>query len=307
MSRALVITFILLISAAAWAAQAERAIMAREATIYLSPDTSSQKIGEVGRGREVAIIDKSPGWLQVFANVAEERDLTGWIIDKGVVHTSTLNGDQILFGEAVAAENEASHRGGRRGADREAMRLYARMAEYFPKSPLAAEALYRAADIRWQLDAADVATLPSSKERDPVLHQQINEDYMREVMKKFPGTKWADLAAFHLIDNKLCGDWQGLPKCPERETEIYEKYAKEHPNSPARPQALYDAAWRQAALITIYQNNNEKGKIPKAKANAAALAQQIATGYPQGDWAARAQTLLFQIEQGIPTYGPALE
>jgi len=32
---------------------------------------------------------------------------------------------------------------------------------------------------------------------------------MKLVIKKFSGSKWADLAAFHLIDNKLCGDWQG--------------------------------------------------------------------------------------------------
>jgi len=41
----------------------------------------------------------------------------------------------------------------------------------------------------------------------------MEEKYMKEVMKKFlPGTKWADLAAFHLIDNKLCGDWQGATR-----------------------------------------------------------------------------------------------
>ena len=33
---------------------AERAALVREAVIYLSPDTSSAKLGEAGRGREVA-------------------------------------------------------------------------------------------------------------------------------------------------------------------------------------------------------------------------------------------------------------
>ena len=46
----------------------------------------------------------------------------------------------------------------------------------------------------------------------------MDEDEMRKVMKYFSGTKWADLAAFDLIDNKLCGDWQGSEKCPEQET-----------------------------------------------------------------------------------------
>ena len=41
-------------SAAVTAAPGERAIMLREATIYISPDTGAQKLGTAGRGREVA-------------------------------------------------------------------------------------------------------------------------------------------------------------------------------------------------------------------------------------------------------------
>ena len=54
------------------------------------------------------------------------------------------------------------------------------------------------------------------------MRQSIDEEAMKQVMKKFPDSKWAQLAAFHLIDNKLCGDWQGSSKCPDKEAEIYE-------------------------------------------------------------------------------------
>ena len=67
--------------------------------------------------------------------------------------------------------------------------------------------------------------------------------------KKFPNTKWADLAAFRMLDNKLCGDWLAQSKCPEMESALYEKYVAEHPQSPKAAEALYLAAWRQAALI----------------------------------------------------------
>jgi len=107
---------------------------------------------------------------------------------------------------------------------------------------------------------------------------------MKEVMKKFPGTKWAELAAFHLIDNKLCGDWQGSSKCPEKEAGTYEKYAAEHPQSPAAPEALYDAASRWSALIEIYKTENEGKKSDESKGKAIALAQKIASQYPQSDW-----------------------
>ena len=49
-------------------------------------------------------------------------------------------------------------RRGRRDAAQDAMRLYYRVYDLMPTSPLAAEALYRAADIRWQIERSDVMT-----------------------------------------------------------------------------------------------------------------------------------------------------
>ncbi len=286
------------------ATPAERAIMIREGYIYIAPDSTSTRIGNVGRGREVAILEKSHDWLHI---IQVDGDVTGWILDKGVVRTSTPNGDQIVFGEAEDAEAEASRRYGRKGADKEAMRLYYRMAEYFPKSPLAGEAMYRAADIRWQMDAIDVRTRPSAKERNPLLRAEIDTDWMHQVMKKFPGTKWADLAAYHLIENKLCGSWADDPKCPEKESEMYEKYVKEHPNSPKVAEALYEAAWRQSALVSMYKDDHNEGRSNTAKSRATALAQQVVNQYGQTDWRPRAERLLYMLQQGIPTYGNSIE
>ena len=101
---------------------------------------------------------------------------------------------------------------------------------------------------------------------------------MKEVIKKFPGTKWADLAAFHLIDNKLCGDWQGSSKCPEKEAEMYEKYVNDHPQSPAVAEALYDAAWRRSALIEMYKTEGQPKKSDESRGKAIALARKRYTG-----------------------------
>src|SRR5207237_9409684 len=114
---------------------------------------------------------------------------------------------------------------------------------------------------------------PSAKERDPMLREGMNEDWMHEVMKKFPGTKWADLAAFHLIENKLCGDWQGASSCPKKEADLYEKYAREHPESPVAGEALYDAAWRLAALSEIYKTEEKPKDSDQAKNRAMPVAQ----------------------------------
>jgi outer membrane protein assembly factor BamD (BamD/ComL family) len=298
---------------AAWAA-VERGVIIREAIIYISPDASSAKLSNVGRGREVAVVERANGWVNVVATVENdpeqetERNVTGWVVDKGVITPATPDGDRIVFGEAVDSEAEASRRGGRKGAAQDAMRLYARLAEYFPTSPLAAEAAYRSADIRWQIEAIDAATRPSSKSSDPSLKYQIDEQYMKKVIKKFPGTKWADLAAYRLLDNKTCGEWAAEAKCPEVEAALFTKYADEHQQSPKTPEALYKAAWRYSALMVIYKSNNDAKRAADSMARATAMAKRIMTQFPDNtDWSTRAQRLLYMIQNKMPTFGPTVE
>lgn len=301
---------------------ADRGSLVREAVLYISPDSTSSKLAQVERGRELILLDKSHGWLHVEAMVGtdksrdpafvledddEGKTIDGWVVDNGVVWASTPNGDRVLFGAAVDSEDEASRRHGRRGAAQDASRLYRRVYDIFPTSPFASEGLYRAADIKWQMDRADMQSRPSARERDPMLREGIDEELMRLVMKKFPDSKWAQLAAFHLIDNKLCGDWQGASKCPDKEAEIYEKYVKDRPESPAAPEALYNAASRRAALIEIYKTEEQPKKSEQSKSIAIALAQQLISKYPQSDWSTRGQTLLFLVQGGVPTYGNALQ
>lgn len=290
----------------------ERGIMVREGVIYVTPSTDSQKLSNIGRGREVAVLERTPGWVNVVGTVAvspdpdneSDRNVTGWMIDKGVITPSTPEGDKIIYGEAFDCEQEASHRGGREGSDLDAMRLYARLAEYFPQSPLAAEAAYRSADIRWQIEAADAASRASAKMRDPQLHHQIDEDYMRQVMKKYQGTRWADLAAYHLLDNKLCGDWEAQAKCPETEAAMYMKYAEDHPQSPKAPEALYKAAWRYSTLIVIYQANHEGKKADDSAGRSLGVAKKLVAQYPGDvDWSSRAERLIYMVTNKIPTWG----
>lgn len=294
------------------AAAVERGVMIREGIIYVNPSTDSAKLSNIGRGREVAVLERSPGWVEVVGTVAVspdpenegDRNVTGWMLDRGVITTATPDADRIIYGEAFDSEEEASHRGGRKEAAQDAMRLYARIPEYFPQSPLAAEAAYRAADIRWQIEAADAATRPSSKMSDPAMRYQIDEDYMRRVMKKFPGTKWADLAAYHLIENKVCGDWEAQAKCPELEAGLYMKYADEHPQSPKAPEALYKAAWRYSALIVIYQANNDQKKADEAAQRSLNIAKKLVSQYPNDvDWSNRGERLIYMVTNKVPTWG----
>ena len=298
----------------------ERGIMMRDGIIYIAPDTSSAKLSNISRGREVAVLDRTPGWVHVVGTVdvsttiefgdeeQNDRNVTGWILDKGVITTAAPDGDKILFGEAFDSEMEASRRGGRRGAAQDAMRIYARIAEYFPTSPLAGESLYRSADIRWQIESEDQATRPSAKMRDPALRIGIDEEHMKQVIKKFPRTKWADLAAYHLIDNKLCGEREAQAKCPEKEAEIYVKYAAEHSQSPKAAEALYKAAWRYSALIAIYTSDNQPKKADESGARAISVAKRLMSQYPNDeDWSNRAERLVYMVQNKIPTFGNMVE
>ena len=297
-------------------ADALRGTLVNTETIRVAPDSAAAKLADVGPGRELVIIDSSRGWVHVEAilrqpshdeGATEDEEqgkaITGWVPARAVVTSTTQDGDRIIFGEAADSEDAASSRRGRRDAAQDAMQLYYRVYDLMPTSPLAAEALYRAGDIRWQVERADVMTRPSARERQAYMRGQMNEEWMKLVIKKYPGTKWADLAAFRLIENKLCGEWEGLAKCPDKEADLYENYAKEHPQSPAAPEALYDAAWRRSALIEIYKTEPNQKKSAESKDRALALAQKVVSQYGQSEWALRTERLIFYIQQGIPTYG----
>src|SRR6266849_4533147 len=234
--RAAIAVAVLLATSTFAFADAQRGTLVHEETIRVAPNASAARVGEALRGPELIILDTSRDWVHVEAILrvpsqeegatdeeAEGKAITGWVLTKGLVTSTTQDGDRIIFGEAADSEDQASRRRGRRDAAQDAMRLYYRVYDLFPSSPLAAEALYRAADIRWQMERSEVVTRPSAREKENYMRGQMDEEWMKLVMKKFSGTKWADLAAFHLIDNKLCGDWQGAPKCPDKEAEIYEK------------------------------------------------------------------------------------
>jgi hypothetical protein len=296
-----------------------KATLVRLANLYVQPDESADRVAQVTPGREMVIAERSGHWVRVFANIdapesrqadmpvldqgAEVIPISGWMLDKGVIDTTTPQGDDILFGEAISAEEAASQSNPPPGAALEARLLYRRVAEMFPQSLLLQESMWRAADIRWQLQKADAATLPSAHEKENYLRQQMDEDEMKKILKYFPHTKWADLAAYDLIDNKLCGDWQGSEKCPEKEAEIYVKYVEEHPDSIRAPEALYKAAWRLASAGDMWSADGNGGRADEDRKHAADLVTRLQSKYSQSQYAARGATLVYKVQQGIPIYG----
>ena len=297
-----------------------RATVLRVTWLYVAPELSSQKIDRVQIGREMVIAEKNGPWMRAYANtdiqeLQEDKDtpvigtndtpppISGWIQAKGIVEETTPNGDQVLMGSAANQEALASDPRGPVNAAQSARLLYQRLVEMFPNSPLAPEAQWRAADIKWQLEKADASTLRSSHEKDPYMREQMDEDALKKVVKLYPHTRQADLAAFDLIDNKLCGDWQGEVQCPQKESEIYEKYADEHPDGPRTAQALYQAVYRQAVLKDMYDANGDDKKSEIAKNHAHELAARLKDHFVASDYSWRAGALVYKLDEGIPVYG----
>jgi hypothetical protein len=296
-----------------------RATALRITILYVGPDISSEKVDRVQIGRELVVAEKSGPWIRVYANtdIEEARGndapvfdtndtpppVSGWMEAKGVVVESTANGDQIIMGEAANQEALASDPRGPAHAAQSARYLYRRVVEMFPNSPLVPEAAWRAADILWQLQKADSSSRPSAKQKDPYMREQIDEDEMKKVVKFYPHTRQADLAAFELIDNKLCGDWQGQAKCPEKESEYYEKYAAEYSDGPRTAEALYQAVYRQAVLNDMYAADGNDKKRDEAHSHARDLTARLKEHFAQSDYTSRAVALVYKLDQGVPVYG----
>ena len=295
---------LLLAATVGFGADYQHATVIREAGLYVSPGSAGQKLIQVDRGSELIVLERSNAnnqpWVKVFMaldHAQVSREITGWLPAQTLITAATPDGDQIIFGQAAASEQQAEARGGRKGAAQDAMRLYGRVAELFPSSPQAAEAMWRSADIRWQLAKGDLLRSGTP----------MQETYLQAIIAKYPQSKQAELAAYDLLDGKLCTEWRGLAECPQKETALYEQYAKEHPQSAKAPEALYNAAWRQAALTDIYRIDDDPAKSEAARKKATALAQQIGNQYPQSDFKLLALDLIYKLDKKIPVYGPANE
>ncbi|MDR3724739.1 MAG: hypothetical protein P4K83_09670 [Terracidiphilus sp.] len=298
-----------------------RAVVLRVTVLYVAPDKQSQKVDRVQPGREMVVAEKSGPWMRVYANtdaeqMQDQRDMplmgsedenqspvSGWMEAKGVVVETTENGDRVLMGEAANQESLAQDPRGPVNAAQTARLLYRRLKEMYPNSPLAPEAAWRTADIQWQIEKADQATRSSAREKESYLREGMNEDELKKVIKKYPQTRQADLAAYDLIDNKLCGDWQGSAKCPEKESDLYEKYAADHSDSPRAAQALYQALYRQAVLTDMYAADENENRSKAAHMHASALALKLKDKFPTSEYSWRAGALVYKLDEGIPVYG----
>ena len=160
-------------------------------------------------------------------------------------------------------EDEAAQPHAPKGAAAAAHLLYRRVAEYFPDSPLAPEAAWRSADIRWQMDKLDISSLPSAKEQEAYLRPQIYEGEMKKVMKTLSGhansRRWRRTSCW---TTSCAATGRGCRSVRRWRRGCIEKYAQQFPDGPKAAEALYNAVYRQGVVVTMYtvQEDTKKAR-----------------------------------------------
>jgi hypothetical protein len=87
------------------------------------------------------------------------------------------------------------------------------------------------------------------------------------------------------------------------EAEQYEKYARQFPDGPRTAEALYNAIYREATVVTMYTVQEDRKKADGATAKTQSLAADMKAKYPQTDYTARAVSIAYKVQQGIAIYG----
>ena len=258
-----------------------KATLVRVANLYIQPDESADRVGIIAPGREMVIAERSGHWLRVFANIdapesrkadepVMEQDqqvipISGWMLDKGIVDTTTPHGDAILFGEAISAENAASDPHPPSGAALEARLLYRRVVEMFPQSPLTPEAMWRAADVRWQLQKADASTLPSAHEKENYLREQMDEDEMKKIEKYFPPHQVGRLRRLSTASTTSCAATGRVPRnVPRKKQTFTSSTSTNTPTHPALPRLSTKrrGAWLRPVICGLRTMTPTKPRRP---------------------------------------------
>ena len=87
------------------------------------------------------------------------------------------------------------------------------------------------------------------------------------------------------------------------ETGLYQKYAQQYPDGPKAAEALYNAAYRQGVLVTMYTVQEDKKSAEAAAQRPRRWRRNSRQKYPKSDYAARGTSIAFRVKQGIPIYG----
>ena len=166
--------------------------MIREGVIYISPDATrpscrTSAAAARWRARAHAGMGARGRHRGGPSRMESERNVTGWMVDKASsppkrpMATRSSSARRSIPNSRPASAADVKARPRMRCDSTSAWQSTSLLRRWRRRR------MYRAADIRWQIDSADQASRPSAKLRDPGLRVPIDESYMKKVMKKYPG------------------------------------------------------------------------------------------------------------------------
>ncbi len=269
------------------AAPAERAVVTNNQRLYREARVESKAVGRITVGEEALVTGREGALIEVTL-----PDRVGWTLANGlVVVESNPRASGLLYDAAHTVAQEDSPE-----AWRSAARLFRKAASLTPDGPYTPEALWRAAELTWRADLREIG---------PAAGSNVEKD-LAALGRRYPKTSVAARAAFLLLRNTLCDDWDGTPGCPESEIGLISDYVGRHPGSPNGAEARYAIAYRHAALVEIYLQQGqphfsaEKAVEHKTKAGEAVAALAHQEGGT--DWAARGERLLWSLENNLGVF-----
>ncbi len=266
--------------------------------IYISPDAGSTPIGQILPGDDVALMGVNGDFAHVFVHVS------GWVPNRGLLPLHTPGADRVLMGAAIHLEQEARKYAGEDQEAKNAARLFYRITDDFPTSPLVPEATFRAGRIAWQLNLNQYGT-PSGE-----YNYMLRGRLLERVLHKYPKTPWAAEAAFLLLRKKLtCNNWMAKPSCIEKEGNVYRSYVEHFRSGPRTAEAMYQVAEHDSAAWWVYSRPGKKqnlGKSRSAMKKAGKWIARLQQQYPDSDWAREAVFLNYEMQNGLRPQGLGL-
>ncbi len=260
--------------------------------MYVGPDAGSSVIAMVRPGQEVAVLGYSGKFAHVFVHAS------GWVRNQGFLALNNPQAAQILFGAAWMREQRAERYALEGQTARNAALLYYRIWDDFRASPLAAEALYRAGAIAWQLERGEYNT-PRGK-----YNYMLKGRLLRKVRGNYSHTPWAARAAYLLLQRKLnCNHWSRHRHCIVKEGHVYRDYYQNYKTGPRAAAAAYQTAWHYAVAVTAYSRPGRRQKLNRAnhyRRKAEKWIARIEQQFPDSEWASEAAFLNFRLSQQMP-------
>lgn len=265
-----------------------RAVVTNDQRLYREARVESKTVGRIAVGEDATVIGREGTLLRI--TLPGER--SGWTLANGIV---VLDDNPRAAALLYEAANEVA-RAESVEAWSAAARLFRKAATAASTGPYAPDAAWRAAELAWRAE----------HRRTGRISDAIKE--LEAVTRLFPKTRAAARAAYLLLRNELCEQWEGTPGCPLAEIGLISRYLEQYPDSEHAAELRYAIAYRHAALVEIYLQqpaphfSPERAVEHKAKAREAVEALVGKHALEAAAWAARGERLLWSLDNNIGVY-----